>query len=119
MNESSLKISISLQNKLAEMETQSQNLASRYSSILAGSSYLDKIDAKSILEGSFDRDMEDARQAARDRAKLKFRERRVVANNSPSKDQSQHRPISNRGEEIYQSLDFYSRSLHSVKRTNN
>lgn len=84
------------------METQSQHLASRYSSFIAGSSYLDKIDAKSILEGSFDRDMEDARQASRDRAKLKFRERRAVA--------------TNKGEEMYQSLGFYSRSLNAVQR---
>jgi hypothetical protein len=108
--DNSHKCNIHVQDKLAEMETQSQHLASRYSSFLAGSSYLDKIDAKSILEGSFDRDMEDARQAARDRAKLKFRQ------------QSQSRPttkaVSNRGEEIYQSLDFYSRSLNSVQRTN-
>ena len=102
------------QNKLAEMETQSQHLASRYSSFLAGSSYLDKIDAKSILEGSFDRDMENARQAARDRAKLKFRERRAA--DSPSKSKDQSRIATYRGEEMYQSLDFYSRSLNSVQR---
>ncbi|KAL7504877.1 hypothetical protein ACHAXN_002426 [Cyclotella atomus] len=109
-----------LKNKLAEMETQSQHMASRYSSFMAGSSYLDKIDAKSILEGSFDRDMEDARQAARDRAKLKFRERRAIG--SPSRQPDQSNPPAksqnNHGEEIYQRLDFYSRSLNSVQRTN-
>jgi hypothetical protein len=95
-------------------------MASRYSSFMAGSSYLDKIDAKSILEGSFDRDMEDARQAARDRAKLKFRERRAIG--SPSRQPDQSNPPAksqnNHGEEIYQRLDFYSRSLNSVQRTN-
>jgi hypothetical protein len=113
-------IGFTLQNKLAEMETQSQHLASRYSSFMVGSSYLDKIDAKSILEGSFDRDMEDARQAARDRAKLKFRERRAVS--SPSRQPDQSKPSAksqnNRGEEMYQRLDFYSRSLTSVQRAN-
>jgi hypothetical protein len=102
------------------METQSQHLASRYSSFMAGSSYLDKIDAKSILEGSFDRDLEDARQAARDKAKLKFRERRAVS--SPSRQHDQSKPSAksqnNRGEEMYQRLDFYSRSLTSVQRAN-
>ncbi|KAL3788293.1 hypothetical protein HJC23_002867 [Cyclotella cryptica] len=121
-----------LKEKLSEMESQSQHLASRYSSILAGSqirnSYLDKIDAKSILEGSFDRDMEDAREAARDRVKLKFRERRAIAprpNSSSSSTQDNRakcKPKSNnvgnaqmRGEEIYQHLDFYSRSLQAVR----
>jgi hypothetical protein len=120
-----------VQEKLAEMESQSQHLASRYSSILAGSqirnSYLDKIDAKSILEGSFDRDMEEAREAARDRVKIKFRERRIAprphgSTSSTQDDRAQSKPKSNdvgnaqmRGEEIYQHLDFYSRSLKAVR----
>jgi len=99
------------------METQSQHLASRYSSFMASSSYLDRIDAKSILEGSFDRDMIDARQAARDRAKLKFRERRAIADSGSTSQDGSSRQSVNRGEEMYQSLDFYSRSLNSVQKT--
>ena len=107
-----------LKQKLDEMETQSQHLASRYSTVLAGSSYLDKIDAKSILLESFDRDreMEDGRQAA----KMKFRQRRAVES-SPQK-QNQPKPlaksISNRGEEMYEDLLPVARSLNSVQRTN-
>ena len=104
-----------LKQKLDEMETQSQHLASRYSTVLAGSSYLDKIDAKSILLGSFDRDMEDGRQAA----KMKFRQRRG-GESSPLK-QNQSKPasksISNRGEEMYEDLLPVARSLNSVQRT--
>jgi len=112
-----------LKQKLDEMETQSQHLASRYSTVLAGSSYLDKIDAKSILLESFDRDreMEDGRQAAKAKWKLHNNLRQKKAVESSPQKQNQPKPlaksISNRGEEMYEDLLPVARSLNSVQRT--
>jgi hypothetical protein len=73
-------------------------------------SYLDKIDAKSILEGSFERDMEEANAAVRDRAKMRFRERRGASqNNNNQGDRVQNKANAE------DRLDFYSRSLKSVR----
>ena len=131
------------------METRSQHLASenrrlvgldRYSSYLDGTqvknSYLDRLEAKSFLESTFDKDIEDAREAARSRVKVKFRERRALAKsreelpdsssafessitgqnlqNKPKHRMKESGKKQLNGEEIYQHLDFYSRSLKSV-----
>ena len=113
------------------METRSQHLASENqrlvgSSFVGGtqvkSSYLDKLEAKSILESTFDKDIEDARAAAKNRIKQKFRERRSGTISAVSDETARGQKITNKesgnkqlnGEEIYQHLDFYSRSLKSV-----
>ena len=105
-----------LKEKLAHMESKSIVLANSENQRLVaqGKSYLDKLDAKSIIESSFDREPEGARAAAKSRLKQKFRERQAAA--KPGLD---HRDSSNNaqqlnGEEFYQHLDFYSRSLKSV-----
>ncbi|KAL7441475.1 LOW QUALITY PROTEIN: hypothetical protein ACHAXM_011522 [Skeletonema potamos] len=63
-----------LKEKLARMESKSIVLAnSDNHRLVAHSSYLDKLDAKSIIESSFDREPEGARAAAKSRLKQKFR----------------------------------------------
>jgi len=107
-----------LKEKLSEMETKSQILTSQY---IGSTSYLDKLEAKSILGSTFDKDIEDAREAARDRVKTKFRQRRSAPQSNTS-DGNESKPRLNaankqqqlNGEEMYQHLDFYSRSLKSV-----
>lgn len=106
------------QEKLSEMETKSQILTSQY---IGSTSYLDKLEAKSILGSTFDKDIEDAREAARDRVKTKFRQRRSApqSNTSDGNESKTRLNAANKqqqlnGEEMYQHLDFYSRSLKSV-----
>jgi len=110
-----------LKQKLAEMETRSEYLASENRRLAMGSSfvgggtqsrnsYLDKLEAKSFLNSTFDKDLEEARSAAKERAKQRFK---AIA----SKRNGKH--PSNRefgGEEMYNQIDFYSRSLNSVAR---
>lgn len=102
-----------LKEKLAHMESKSIVLANSENQRLVaqGKSYLDKLDAKSIIESSFDREPEGARAAAKNRLKQKFRERQAAA-----KPVLEHRGNSSNvnGEEFYQHLDFYSRSLKAV-----
>lgn len=92
------------------METKSQVLASenRLAYMNGGNaSYLDKLEAKSFLESTFDRDREEGNQR-KDRLKAKFRERTQTTPKQPVH-QSQLKD-----EEMYHHLDFYSRSLNSV-----
>ena len=105
-----------LKEKLARMEeSKSVVLAnSENNRLVAHRSYLDKLDAKSIIESSFDREPEGARAAAKSRLKQKFRERQAAA--KPRIDNSKNVQQLN-GEEFYQHLDFYSRSLKSVSTT--
>jgi hypothetical protein len=110
-----------LKEKLARMESKSVVLAnSENHRLVAHSSYLDKLDAKSIIESSFDREPEGARAAAKSRLKQKFRERQAAAKpgiehrNSTSTSTSTSNAQQLNGEEFYQHLDFYSRSLKSV-----
>ena len=105
-----------LKEKLARMEeSKSVVLAnSENHRLVAHRSYLDKLDAKSIIESSFDREPEGARAAAKSRLKQKFRERQAAA--KPRIENSKNVQQLN-GEEFYQHLDFYSRSLKSVSTT--
>ena len=93
------------------METKSQVLESEHRRYLDGqgakSSYLDKLEAKSFLESTFDKDTEEA-TARKNRLKQKFRERQTQPKEGDL-------PERNMDEEIYQNLDFYSRSLKSVR----
>jgi hypothetical protein len=93
-----------LKEKLAQMEAKSIVLAGQNRRLVTHSSYLDKLDAKSIIESSFDKEPEGARAAAKNRLKQKFRERQAATRGSKQLN----------GEEVYQHLDFYSRSLNSV-----
>ncbi len=104
-----------LKEKLAHMESKSIVMANENRRLVAHSSYLDKLDAKSIIESSFDREPEGARAAAKSRLKQKFRERQAAAKPGMVTDHQQsRRGNSKSGEEFYQSLDFYSRSLKAV-----
>ena len=105
-----------LKEKLAHMESKSIVMANENRRLVAHSSYLDKLDAKSIIESSFDREPEGARAAAKSRLKQKFRERQAAAKPGiiTEHHQQSRRGNSKSGEEFYQSLDFYSRSLKAV-----
>ena len=105
-----------LKEKLAHMESKSIVMANENRRLVAHSSYLDKLDAKSIIESSFDREPEGARAAAKSRLKQKFRERQAAAKPGiiTEHHQQNRRGNSKSGEEFYQSLDFYSRSLKAV-----
>jgi len=97
-----------LKDKLADMETKSQFLASEHRRLTQDgkSSYLDKLEAKSFLESTYEKDS--GEEAARKlRLKQKFRERHAQPEEGNTPDR-------NKDEEIYQDLDFYSRSLKSV-----
>ena len=108
-----------LKEKLAHMESKSLVLANSENQRLAThTSYLDKLDAKSIIESSFDREPEGARAAAKSRLKKRFRERQSAAKpgieHRDSSSSSNNNAHQLNGEEFYQHLDFYSRSLKSV-----
>jgi len=104
-----------LKEKLAHMESKSIVLANSENQRLAAhTSYLDKLDAKSIIESSFDREPEGARAAAKSRLKQKFRERQAVAKPGIDDRDNSNSAQQLNGEEFYQHLDFYSRSLKSV-----
>lgn len=106
-----------LKEKLAHMESKSMILANTESQrLVAHTSYLEKLDAKSIIESSFEREPEGARAAAKSRLKQKFRERQAAAkprvqNDDSSGNIQQQQKQQIAGEEMY---DFYSRSLKSV-----
>lgn len=105
-----------LKEKLAHMESKSIVMANENRRLVAHSSYLDKLDAKSIIESSFDREPEGARAAVKSRLKQKFRERQAAAKPGiiTEHHQQNRRGNNKSGEEFYQSLDFYSRSLKAV-----
>ena len=69
-----------------------------------------------VVGSSFDREPEGARAAAKSRLKQKFRERQAAAKPGMVTEhhQQSRRGNSKSGEEFYQSLDFYSRSLKAV-----
>ena len=98
------------------MESKSVVLANSENQRLVaqGKSYLDKLDAKSIIESSFDREPEGARAAAKSRLKQKFRERQEAAKPGIEHHDDSNNARQLNGEEFYQHLDFYSRSLKSV-----
>ncbi|KAL7532634.1 hypothetical protein ACHAXR_008851 [Thalassiosira sp. AJA248-18] len=105
-----------LKEKLADMETKSQLLASehRLGYMNGGNnSYLDKLEAKSFLESTFDRDREEA-AARKERLKQKFRERQRSLSKPEEEEQPERNQNQLKDEEIYQHLDFYSRSLNAV-----
>jgi len=101
------------------METKSQMMQSQYLS--GGNTRNSQLweDSKSFLGSTFDKDVEGAK-ARKDRLKQKFRERQrgTVPSSKPADEQYYHQPLlkqqMNQGEEMYQHLDFYSRSLKSV-----
>lgn len=112
-------LSFATQQKLAEMETRSEYLASENRRLAMGSSfvgggtqgrnsYLDKLEAKSILNSTFDRDLEEARSAAKERAKQRFKAGASKRKHPTNQELG--------GEEMYNQIDFYSRSLNSVAR---
>ena len=98
-----------LKEKLVELETKSQLMASEnrqqfYDGKANNAShFLD--DAKSFLESTFDKSAEDA--ARKNRLKQQFRQRRALP--KPKEDAEQKPQL--RDEEILSHLDFYSRSL--------
>ena len=98
------------------METKSQMLADehRLAYMNGNQSYLDKLEAKSFLESTFEKDREEG-AARKSRLKQKFRERRTQSTprqkaNLPEEG-NEHQL---RDEEMYSHLDFYSRSLNAV-----
>ncbi len=103
------------------METRSEYLESENRRLAVGSSfvgggtqgrssYLDKLEAKSILNSTFDKDLEQARSAAKERAKQRFKASASKRNGK----QAINKELG--GEEMYNQIDFYSRSLNSVAR---
>ena len=102
-----------LKRRLVDMETMSQ-LSERhqlyYNGIQTNTSYfLD--DAKSFLESTFDMDKEEDRK---NRLKQQFRERRNVAAAAAAAKPNAKAGDFKDSEEMYNSLDFYSRSLNAV-----
>ena len=102
------------------METKSQVLASENRlGYLNGTqsrnnSYLlEKLEAKSFLDNysTFGGDVEGA--ARKDRLKQKFRERRQKKEQSTLPERNQNQQL--RNEEVYNHLDFYSRSLNRYR----